>query len=418
MTLHSLLRTCSAVWVLTLIVAGPQSPALLADDKPESVKKLAAVVTVYRKYSHAEVIAGRVIQGDKLDGTQTWPGLQVVSMFADQVREEDLGKLVCEKYGVRQSETVADALTLGTGKLAVDGVLLIAEHGMYPDSPLGQTEFPKQRLWNQIVQVFEDSGRVVPVFSDKHLSHNGPDARAMYDTAVRMKIPFMAGSSISAAWRAPEVNTSPDKKLLRIVSIGYGGLEPYGFHSLEQLQCLAENRPGGETGLKSVRGLKGDQVWEAGKNGLFDIEVVNAALSRQPRTPAVTWEMLPQLVAEPAVMILEYEDGLQGCMFMLNGAATEFTVGWRDEAGVSSMWSKLEENEPFRHFSVLLTGIGEMMQTGKPTWPAERTLLSTSALHAGFLSFSKNGEPVDVSEWAVPYKSEWTWKSPGPFPAP
>ncbi|MEX1230373.1 MAG: hypothetical protein WEB58_09040 [Planctomycetaceae bacterium] len=383
---------------------------------PADVKKLAAVVTVYSTNSHAEVIVGRVILGDKLDGSEKYPGLEIVSMYADQKADNDLGVKVCEQYGIRQSETIADALTLGTGELAVDGVLLIAEHGKYPDSVYGQTEFPKQRFWKEIVALFEKSGKIVPVFSDKHLSHNGPDARAMYDDAVRLKIPFMAGSSVSSAWRVPEINTDPGKKLLKIVSLGYGGHEAYGFHSLEQLQCLAENRPGGETGLKSVRGLKGDQVWQAGRDGLFDIEVVNAALAAQPKEPKLTWDDLPALVAEPAVMILEYEDGLQGCMFMLNGAVAEFTTGWRDESGVQGVWTKLEENRPFRHFGVLLGGISEMMHTGKPTWPAERTLLTTGALHGGFVSWSKEGEPTDVTAWNVPYKSEWTWTMPGAFP--
>ena len=33
--------------------------------------------------------------------------------------------------------TIAEALTLGTGKLAVDGVVVVGEHGEYPMSPKG-----------------------------------------------------------------------------------------------------------------------------------------------------------------------------------------------------------------------------------------------------------------------------------------
>ncbi|MDA0835686.1 MAG: hypothetical protein O2955_16840 [Planctomycetota bacterium] len=382
----------------------------------EEIKKLAAVVTVYHTNSHADVIIGRVVLGNQLDGSEPWPGLEIVSLYADQKVDNDPGVALCEQHNIRQSQSIADALTLGTGELAVDGVLMIGEHGRYPDSVYGQTEFPKKRFWTEIVSVFEKSGRVVPVFSDKHLSHDGPEGREFYDAMKRLNVPFMAGSSISSAWRVPEINTSPDKKLLKIYSIGYGGHEPYGFHSLEQLQCLAEHRPGGETGLKSVRGLKGEQVWQAGRDGVFDIDVINAALAAQPKTETVTWDKLPTLVAEPAVMILEYEDGLQGAMFMLNGAVAEFTTGWRDEAGVQGVWSKLEENRPFRHFGVLLEGISHLMHTGKPAWPVERTLLTTGALHGGFLSWANGGEPVDVTAWNVPYQSEWTWKMPGVFP--
>src|SRR5438477_8989902 len=39
---------------------------------------------------------------------------------------------------IRRGNTIADALTLGTGTLAVDGVLCIAVDGPYPSNPQGQ----------------------------------------------------------------------------------------------------------------------------------------------------------------------------------------------------------------------------------------------------------------------------------------
>ena len=73
---------------------------------------------------------------------------------------------------------MADALTLGTGKLAVDGVLLIGEHGNYPRNDSGQILYPRYELMEQIVSVFRKTGRSVPVFNDKHLSYSlGPRPR-------------------------------------------------------------------------------------------------------------------------------------------------------------------------------------------------------------------------------------------------
>lgn len=42
-------------------------------------KKVAAVVTVYRKWSHADVIVGKMLEGYLYDG-KDGPNLQVVSM--------------------------------------------------------------------------------------------------------------------------------------------------------------------------------------------------------------------------------------------------------------------------------------------------------------------------------------------------
>ena len=46
-------------------------------------------------------------------------------------------------YDFRVTKSIADALTLGTGKLAVDGVLMVAEHGNYPFNDKQQQLYPR-----------------------------------------------------------------------------------------------------------------------------------------------------------------------------------------------------------------------------------------------------------------------------------
>ena len=41
--------------------------------------------------------------------------------------------------------------------------------------------------------------------------------------------------------------------------------EVYFFHALETLQCMMERRKGGETGVRHVTMLTGDDVWKAGE---------------------------------------------------------------------------------------------------------------------------------------------------------
>src|SRR5262249_48247294 len=113
--------------------------ATRADDAPAKPKRVAAVVSEYRHNSHADVIVSRLFQTYTLDGKGERPGMQLMSVFTDQVPESDTSRKWAREYNFRISDTVADALTLGTGELAVDGVLLVAEHGKYPVSETGQT---------------------------------------------------------------------------------------------------------------------------------------------------------------------------------------------------------------------------------------------------------------------------------------
>src|ERR1051326_731236 len=99
--------------------------------------------------------------------------------------------------------SIVKALTLGGRELAVDGVLLIGEHGDYAWNEREQQLYPRKYFMEQICGVIARSGRAITVFSDKHLSYNWHDAKWMYERARQLGIPFMAGSSLPFGWRSP-----------------------------------------------------------------------------------------------------------------------------------------------------------------------------------------------------------------------
>src|SRR5207244_4923362 len=119
-------------------------------------------------------------------------------------------------------KTPAEALTLGGNQLAVDGVLLIAEHGNYPLTPKGEKLYPRRRFFEEVVKVFRASKRIVPVFNDKHLAYNWADAKWMYDQHRELGFPMMAGSSVPVAWRRPELRPDVGIECDRLLSVGYG----------------------------------------------------------------------------------------------------------------------------------------------------------------------------------------------------
>src|SRR5205807_1784342 len=108
------------------------------------------------------------------------------------------------------------------------------------------------------------------------------DAKWLYDKARELFAPLLAGSSLPLTWRRPELKLPRGCGLVEAVQIGYGHLEHYGFHALESLQCLAERRTGGETGVRAVQFLHGEEMWKALDAGRWSKELLEAAVRRVP----------------------------------------------------------------------------------------------------------------------------------------
>jgi hypothetical protein len=397
------------IYPFTLLRIDPKDLKQAAAPAPPAPKKVAAVVTTFYHNSHADVIVGRLLKTDTLDGKGRKPSIELASLHTEQVHEKrpDVGRAPAEAAGVRISPSVEDALTLGTGSLAVDGVLLVAEHGDYPRSATGQIQYPKRRLFERIAEVFRKSGRSVPVFCDKHLADTWEDAKWFHDTARELRIPLMAGSSLPTLWRYPAADPPRGAELEEVVAVSYHTLDAYGFHALEMLQAIVERRKGGETGIRAVQCLEGEAV---GKEGLFDPKLLDAALSRRTSGGPV------RNAKNPVLFRIEYADGLKASVLTAPGPVNEWTIAWRTRSGAEQstlFWT--QEERPFMHFAWLLNGIERMMLTGKPSWPAERTLLTSGALDRLLVSKRDGGKRLETPELVFPYASDWDWREP---PAP
>ncbi len=383
-------------------------------------KRVAAIVTEYIHNSHADVIASRMVHSHSMDGKGSWPPgngwpkLKLVSVFVDQQHPKDMSARLAAEHGFLLASSIEQAITLGGNSLAVDGVLLIGEHGKYPLSDTGQIMYPRRRFFEETAAVFRKVGCSVPVFSDKHLSWNWADAKWMYDTARELKVPMMAGSSIPCLWRHPAVEMKLGARATEAVALSYGPLEGYGFHGLEGLQCLVERRRGGETGVAAVQFMQGPEVWEEMRKGRFSEEVLQAAVGARENKTRFKKPFIEQ-VKNPAAFFIEYRDGFKATMVHDNkDGHNEWIVAWREqgrkEMPATSFWT--QEARPLGHFAFLLQGIEKMIYTGKPTWPVERTLLTTGVLAAAFQSRQQDGKRLETPHLAIRYEPTFTWKDP------
>lgn len=403
----------------SLIITLCTASSLLAEPEKNAkdVPKVAALVTAYFHNSHADVIVSRLLQSMTLDGKGEHATLKLASIYIDQPQSSQVGLGIISEHQIPIFNNVAEALTLGGKSLAVDGVLLIGEHGTYPLSATQQVIFPKRRLFTQVLEVFDRSGRVVPVFSDKHLADNWEDAKWLYDSARRRGIPLMAGSSVPGTWRHPARDLRRGAKITELFATSYSSPEAYGFHGLEVVQCLAERRAGGETGVRSVQMLSGDKFWEAVRNGIFSRDLFEAAVSRCERSSIARGKKLDAL-QEPFLYAIQYNDGLRANLLWSKNI-DEWTAAWRDpqDGKIQSTLFWTQEARPYMHFAYLLKGIQKMMHTGKPTWPVERTLMTTGMLNAAFISKKEGDRLFETPYLNIHYQSNWDWHQP-PDPPP
>jgi hypothetical protein len=363
-------------------------------------KKIAAIITEYREPAHADVIVGKFIKGFPTDEGLLEPQVDIVSMYLDQLPENDIGLQVAEANDIPVYYSIAAALRLGGDELAVDGVLSIGEHGTYSYNEKGQHMYPRRFFFEQICGVMATSGRSVPVFSDKHLSYDWGDAKWMYDRAVQLDIPFMAGSSVSLFWRDPWLEHELETDIEEALVLSYGGIESYGYHGFEALQAMVERRRGGEKGIAAVQCLEGDAVWQAGDDGLWSRQLA-AAAAEQIETEAGSME---ESCEEPAVFLIEYKDGFKAAVLQL----PRYIHDWSYAAQVGGQvqaTAMFAHGPPYPHFSYLGLNVQEMFLTGEPQYPVERTLLVSGALDALMDSRHREHVRIETPHLDVQYKA-------------
>ena len=236
----------------------------------------------------------------------------------------------------------------------------------------------------------------------------------MIGWSEELKFPLMAGSSLPVTWRRPELELRLDSPIEEGLIACYGPLEVYGFHGLEALQVMMERRKGGETGVKAVTCLTGKDVWKAGDAGLWNWNLLHAALRRSEsvnlgdvrrNVGSMSVQGMPPTPA--TAFLVEYRDGSRGTVLLLNGHVQDFCFAGRikGEAKPASCLYLLPPPPGARYFDALCFNIEKMLDTGKPPYPIQRTLLTTGVLDAVMESHARRDDRVETPELDVRYNA-------------
>jgi len=378
-------------------------------------KKIALIGTEDTPISHMQNFVDRLLLGYAWDGGWRRPEVDLASLYVDQFPEGDLARGRSKRFGTPIFTTIADALTLGGSKLAVDGVLIIGEFGKYPRNAKGQMLYPRYEFFKEVVKVFESSGRSVPVFNDKHLSTDWKKCVEMVADSKRLRFPFLAGSSLPVTRRFPAVDVPLETPLTESVCAGYGAPDSYDFHGLETAQCMSERRKGGEVGIARVHAMRGDKIWDTLAKRETTQRLLLAALSRSNTLPVengyvtdtVSIKWARKMLASSLAYFIDHRDGFKTTLFML--PIRDFNY-----AGLNGKTNEIiscQMNLPMptqsattaNFFNPLIRHIERMVVENRAPYPVERTLLTSGMTLAAVESLYRGELPVQTAEMEVRY---------------
>lgn len=353
----------------------PEAVAQVSTKRP----RIACLVSYWGlPTSHADWIVNKLLDGYWWQGAYTPSRVDVVSVYINQFDTSVLGQKVCKAKNIPIYKTVGEAVTLGGKQLAVDGVVIVCEHGNYPTDLKGHWLLPRWWIYQQVIRVFEQSQRSVPVFNDKHLSYNWDDAKWMFDKSRELNFPLTGGSSIPAYFRKPEIELAIDTPIKNSIVVGDSGDEGAMFHCVDVLEAFADRRRGGETGVKSVQSIRGPETWNWVERNPWADNLLEAVRKNFDLKPGSFQEG-----RNPNVCIVEYNDGTNAAV--VSGGAVGWTwageiEGQKDPTIVSMLgWpgpiSQYHAANAHEHWLI------EMMLTRKEPFNAERLLLSSGIVN-------------------------------------
>ena len=414
--------------------------------------RLAVLGSTYRAGSMLQQLADRFLVGYPLDGEWHMPQVKVVSLYTDGPArraeaaaefatalagnpaprppngtipsasaaavgpDADLSTARAKEFGFRISRNIQDALRCGGDKIAVDAVLTVVEQDGYPVNDRGQILLPSYDYFEQCAQVFEEERHAVPYFNHRELSFSFMHAQNMVVDARRLRVPLLAGSSMPVTWRLPDIDVPMGAPVQEAVTVGIGTLQDSGFDALEAMQSMLERRKGGESGVKAVQYLEGDDVWAAAAANRWSSDLLSSALSRSD-TPLglsvldgrpqdlVASRLLPQLVQDPAALCVEYLDGTRATLLLLNGAIRDFNIAVR-VPGHGTVSTQFLMPPPPNHTdsAVLAAHIERLYLSGVAPHPVERTLLTTGIAEALSQSRHRLNSRVETPHLAIAYR--------------
>ena len=309
-------------------------------------KRIACLSSTYHVRSHSDNFITRFLEGYWIHEKYYEPPFEVASLWMDQVHAADIGQRLAERTTceprkrspMRSPWEVENSPWTEWSWFASTATIRITKNS----SNCTRATSSLSR-WSKYSKTADAPARCS---SDKHLSYDWRKAKQMYDWSRELKFPFMAGSSVPVTFRRPEYDPPLGIEMETALSVGGGWVADGGiFHILDTLQAFVERRKGGETGVRAVQMLKGDEVWKAAQQGLWRRDLLDAALARREK---VRSGKRPEDM-RAVLGLIEYRDGFRGAVLALD-EVSEYLVAVKPKGKQPEATLVLHTDREFEQF--------------------------------------------------------------------
>jgi len=360
--------------------------------------RIAVIAPAYQLGSAAQDLVDRFLVGYPNGGEWHKPHTKVVSLCVELKGDGDVSAKRSKDFGFPIFKSAAEALRAGGKQIGCDAVLIFGDKAKHSG----------QAYYEQVRRVFEEEGRGVAVFLHGQPARGIAEARAMRESATKLKFSLMAGTHLPLVFRLPDLELSHGCELEEAIAVSWNGMS---FAALEAMQAMVERRKGGESGVRAVRMLSGEAVWQAGWNK----ELLTAALSRSDTPQGLTLldgrtqdligsGELQKLAKDAACYEVEYRDGLTARLMMLDGAIRDTNFAARVKGAGLQSCQFFEP--PLTASAGLAANVQQLIATGRAPVPFERSMLVCGILESCAESKQKGGARVETGSRGVSYTIE------------
>jgi hypothetical protein len=240
------------------------------------------------------------------------------------------------------------------------------------------------------------------------LGTNLAAARAHAALATSRGIRLLAGTPMSVTWRLPDLELPAGAAVKDALIVVQGASPGSELDGLEGILPILERRRGGEPGVRAVRSVSGEGLWQSGRDRGWSWDLLAAALSRSDsplgdsvmdgRTQdLVGLGLIPKLARDPRGWLIEHRDGLRSSILVLDGVVADCNIALQLSNGAVLSAQLYRPPKPAQHqFSRLAAVVEDFFQGGSPPWSVQRSILTAGLLEAFRSASARRGEPLET----------------------